>query len=60
MQFQQAANEDNFIKHVHKNHPANLMNICKECHENITKKGIKYRKTKTSRGFQFVEIMENK
>jgi len=58
MQFQQDANEDNFIKHIHKNHPANLMNICKECHENITKKGIKYRKTKTSRGFQFVQIIE--
>jgi DNA mismatch repair protein MutS len=59
MQFQQDANDDNFIEHVHKNHPANLMNICKECHDNITKKGIKYRRTKTSRGFQFVEIVES-
>ena len=25
------------LKHFHKNHPANLMSICKKCHDHITK-----------------------
>ena len=32
LQHQQHASEDGFIKHFHKNHKANLINICKSCH----------------------------
>ena len=35
---QEKADENGFIEHFHKNHPANLMNICKECHLEVTKK----------------------
>ena len=56
LQFQEDANEEGFIQHIHKNHPANLMSICKECHDHITKNRIRYRRTKTSDGIKFVEI----
>ena len=32
---QKDANKDGFIGHFHKNHPANLANICEKCHINI-------------------------
>ena len=56
LQFQEDANEDGHINHFHKNHRANLMSICKECHDHITKNKIRYRRTKTSDGIKFVEI----
>jgi len=32
---QRDANKDGFIGHFHKNHPANLANICEKCHDEI-------------------------
>jgi DNA mismatch repair protein MutS len=32
LQHQKEADEANFIKHFHKNHPANLMTVCESCH----------------------------
>lgn len=32
LQHQKEADEANFIKHFHKNHPANLMTVCELCH----------------------------
>ena len=32
---QQQADERGFIGHHHKNHPANLLNVCFECHDRI-------------------------
>ena len=34
---QEKADMNNYIKTIHKNHPANLTNICKECHKEFTK-----------------------
>lgn len=54
---QKTADDNNYIDHFHKNHPANLINICESCHkkehasEEIPKKT---RKTKTTRGMQLV------
>ena len=56
LQFQEDANEDGHINHFHKNHRANLMSICKECHDYITKHKIRYKRTKTSDGIKFIEI----
>ena len=32
---QKSADADGFIGHFHKNHPANLANICEKCHDEI-------------------------
>ena len=56
LQFQEDADEDGYIKHFHKNHPANLMSICKKCHNYITKNEIRYKRTKTNNGIKFIEI----
>jgi DNA mismatch repair protein MutS len=43
------------IFHFKKNHKANLVNICKECHTKITKKKIVHCITKTSCGYELIE-----
>ena len=53
---QNKANSKGFIGSVHKNHKANLMNICKECHENVTKNNIVHKRVKTTNGNTFIEI----
>jgi DNA mismatch repair protein MutS len=53
---QNKANKKGFVGSVHKNHKANLMNICKECHENVTKNNIIHKKVKTTKGNTFIEI----
>jgi DNA mismatch repair protein MutS len=40
----------------HKNHPANLMNICEACHDNIHEKGAELRRTKTTSGYKLEAI----
>jgi DNA mismatch repair protein MutS len=40
----------NFNSSVHKNHTANLINICEDCHKNIHDKDIKLIKKKTTKG----------
>ena len=35
IQHQQDANKQGFIGHIYKNHPGNLMSLCKSCHDNI-------------------------
>ena len=52
---QESADLNNYIKNFHKNHEANLANVCKPCHEEITKNGIIHRKTKTTEGFMYLE-----
>ena len=49
---QEKADENGFIEHFHKNHPANLMNICKDCHLEVTKKNIVHKRIKTSNGYE--------
>ena len=52
---QEFADVNNYIGSFHKNHEANLANVCKPCHEDITKNGIIHRKTKTTEGFMYLE-----
>lgn len=56
MVYQQDANERNYINNHHKNHVANLMSVCKKCHDKIHKENIKYRKTLTSDGYKYIEL----
>jgi len=51
---QNLANEDGFIGTIHKNHAANLMNICKDCHNKETKSNSKKRRTKTTKGMRLL------
>jgi DNA mismatch repair protein MutS len=59
--YQEDANEKGIIeKHdgliFQKNNAANLLNICKECHDNVHKKGKRIKKTKTTKGMILSEI----
>ena len=51
---QKKANTKNFIGTHHKNHPANLVNICKKCHLKLTKENRIHRKVKTNSGYRLV------
>ena len=51
LQYQNKADENNYINTFHKNHVANLVNVCKECHNKIHKDNIEYKKQKTSNGY---------
>ena len=50
LHFQKYANSDGFIGHFHKNHKANLINICRECHNEIHKKNEQGRLLKSTNG----------
>ena len=41
---------------MHKNHLANLLTICEECHDEIHRKDTKLKKVKTSKGSKLKEI----
>jgi len=43
------------IHHFKKNHKANLVNICKKCHQQITNNKTIHRITKTSNGYELIE-----
>lgn len=56
LQYQKDADQDGYIEHIHKNHTANLIRICKKCHQDIHKSNTVYRKRKTTDGIKlFVE-----
>ena len=50
---QENANNEGFIGHFHKNHPANLMNICKKCHLKVTKNNTIHKRVKTTNGYEY-------
>ena len=60
LQYQSQANEDGIIRNnestFHKNHMANLVNICEQCHDKIHKKNKQYKKVKTTGGIILKEI----
>jgi len=56
MRPQKDAKNDGFIELFHKNHSANLMNICKKCHKKLTKNNTKMKRTKTTKGYCLQEI----
>ena len=55
LQFQQNANNKGFINNFHKNHIANLVNICETCHDKIHKNNTQLVKKKTTKGTKIVE-----
>jgi DNA mismatch repair protein MutS len=55
MQYQQMADENGFIKTIHKNHKSNLMSICKECHNNIHANNKLLKRVKTTEGNKIIE-----
>ena len=56
LQHQQRANEKGFIGGFHKNHKANLMTLCKKCHQKIHETDIQHVKVKTSKGYSLKEV----
>lgn len=63
LQHQQSAKKENdYIDNIkantnfHKNHIANLINICDKCHKNIHKTGKQHIVKKTTRDFDIVEV----
>jgi DNA mismatch repair protein MutS len=54
LQHQESADADDFIGHIHKNHPANLASICEDCHREIHTKGVEHVKVKTGKGVRIV------
>ena len=56
LQHQQNADENGHIGSFHKNHLANLLVVCDECHDSIHKTGKQHRKVKTSKGYKCLEI----
>ena len=52
----QADRKTGYIKDFNKNHPANLSNVCKVCHDKIHENGTQYRKTKTTKGSKLREV----
>jgi DNA mismatch repair protein MutS len=60
LQHQKNANDNGFIRgqsrFFHKNHSANLMSLCKKCHDTFHKSSEQHTKVKTSKGFILKEI----
>ena len=54
LQHQESADADDFIGHIHKNHPANLASICEDCHREIHTTGVEHVKVKTGKGVRIV------
>jgi DNA mismatch repair protein MutS len=53
LQHQQQARIDNgYIGTFHKNHVANLLNICDKCHKNIHKNSTQHKVKKTSKSYE--------
>jgi DNA mismatch repair protein MutS len=54
LQHQKNANDNGIIKtksrFFHKNHTANLISVCKKCHDTFHKTNIQHQKTKTTKG----------
>ena len=47
---QAEADSSGYVGTFHKNHPANLQNVCEKCHDDLHSSGKQHRKTKTSKG----------
>lgn len=56
LQHQKMADDKGFIGTFHKNHQANLMTLCKDCHKKIHESTDVHKKVKTSRGYELQEI----
>jgi DNA mismatch repair protein MutS len=57
LQHQKNAKQSNdYIETFHKNHVANLLNICEACHQKIHHSGQQHRVVKTTKGYQIIAI----
>jgi DNA mismatch repair protein MutS len=62
LQYQQDADDKGIIRAAdnsltfHKNHAANLLSICEQCHDEIHKTGTKLKKVKTTKGTVVTDI----
>ena len=60
MQYQKDSNNNGLIVNsdgiMHKNHVANLLTICEECHDEIHRNNTKLKKVKTTKGTNLQEI----
>ena len=57
LQYQKNAKKENaYIETFHKNHLANLINICEECHQKIHKANTQHKIVKTSKWFVLMEL----
>ena len=56
LQHQKSANNKGFIGSFHKNHKANLMILCKECHNKIHESDDQHVKVKTTNGFEIRRV----
>ncbi len=54
LQHDESADANDFIGHIHKNHPANLATVCEECHREIHTTGVEHVKVKTGKGVRIV------
>ena len=48
--------KNEYIGSFHKNHPANLVNICEECHQKIHTNKNQHKIVKTTKGYKLVAI----
>lgn len=59
LQHQKDANDNGFINNksrfFHKNHPANLISLCKKCHDIFHKTDVQHQKVKTTKGILLQE-----
>jgi len=58
LQHQESADSNDFIGHIHKNHPANLATVCEDCHREIHTTGVEHVKVKTGKGVRIVAKKE--
>jgi len=56
LQHQESADANDMINNFHKNHPANLLTLCEDCHQKIHKTGKQHKKIKTSIGIEISEM----
>ena len=52
---QKLADKEGFIGSMHKDHQANLINVCHDCHDEIHKKKKVLKKKKTTKGVKLIE-----
>jgi DNA mismatch repair protein MutS len=58
LQHQKYANEQNRIRNFHKNHIANLITLCEECHNEFHKTDTQYKRKKTTSGYKLLPVTE--
>lgn len=50
----EARDDNQYIDTFHKNHPANLLNICEKCHDRLHESDVQHRRVKTTAGYTIV------